>query len=154
MADRAKKETDNTIKQIVVAGIVALVLGGTAPWWWGRLFPEVQTKDPEPSESLIPRTFVGHWAGRLTDDGGGPGSVGTIYYIASDGTVVVNEPDYHRTRQASATPNGADEIVFMQDVKDEPGRFRAVLQLRNSQLSVVLWRGDIAFRSGTFNRAP
>ncbi len=48
-------KNDGPIKTIVVAIVIALIAGGSAPWWWGRLFPTPPEHPPinsVPNENL------------------------------------------------------------------------------------------------------
>lgn len=40
---------DNIVGQIAVAVVVALLVGGTAPWWWREVFPE-RADRPQPTQ--------------------------------------------------------------------------------------------------------
>ena len=39
-------DSDSPIKTILVAVVIALIAGGSAPWWWGKVFP---TPAPTPA---------------------------------------------------------------------------------------------------------
>ena len=50
----AGNQSDSAIKAIVVAVAVALLAGGSAPWWWGKLFANPSTNGNSSSPSPIP----------------------------------------------------------------------------------------------------
>lgn len=63
-------ESESAIKTIVVALVIALIAGGSAPWWWGKLFPPSEpsanngnftasptpSREPSPENKSIPAT--------------------------------------------------------------------------------------------------
>jgi len=50
----AKKKEGSPYSQILVAVVVALVAGGTAPWWWGELRNLITGSPPSPPPSAGP----------------------------------------------------------------------------------------------------
>jgi len=36
-------ESDSAIRTILIAVVIALIAGGSAPWWWGKVFPTAPT---------------------------------------------------------------------------------------------------------------
>jgi cytoskeletal protein RodZ len=50
-----KKERRGVFGQIFVAVVIALLVGGTAPWWWKVLFPEKHAEPREPTATQQPR---------------------------------------------------------------------------------------------------
>ena len=46
--------SDGAIKTIVVAIVVGLVAGGSAPWWWGKIFPAPSSNPPTPAVGSTP----------------------------------------------------------------------------------------------------
>lgn len=56
-----KQEKIGVVRQIVVAVAIALLAGGTAPWWWKELISWKNTgykTSPTPLPSVVPFTFT------------------------------------------------------------------------------------------------
>lgn len=43
------KQEGSITRQIMVAIVIALLVGGSAPWWWGEIFP----KDDSPTQPPV-----------------------------------------------------------------------------------------------------
>ena len=46
MGDRSDK-SDSAVRTILIAVVIALLAGGSAPWWWGKVFPGSVSQNPQ-----------------------------------------------------------------------------------------------------------
>lgn len=44
-------KNDSAVAQLIAGIVTALLVGGTAPWWWQEFF---STKEPEPTVRIVP----------------------------------------------------------------------------------------------------
>jgi hypothetical protein len=49
-------KSSGALQSIAVAVVIAFVGGGSAPWWWPRVFPDRQTVQTQPSQGTITQT--------------------------------------------------------------------------------------------------
>lgn len=91
MSGSSENTKSSAIKSIVVAVFITLLVGGSAPWWWGRLFPEQprvevpsdpKKRQPEqprvevPSDPKKMQPYMGPLEGGTTRNGGDLSKVG------------------------------------------------------------------------------
>ena len=75
MSGSSENTKSSAIKSIVVAVFITLLVGGSAPWWWGRLFPE-QPRVEVPSDPKKRQPYMGPLEGGTTRNGGDLSKVG------------------------------------------------------------------------------
>jgi len=47
-------KNDGPLGQIIASVVIALLVGGSAPWWWQALFAGEDTPNPQPPEQIAP----------------------------------------------------------------------------------------------------
>src|ERR1017187_9455687 len=85
------KKNESVVRQIIVGVIVALVVGGSAPYWWDPLH-----KLLFPPAVLIPSNMVGVWTGEIINNPDNGGSTGVCYSLLSDGSVKVYDDQHYK----------------------------------------------------------
>ena len=77
----------SSLQTIIVSIVLALAVGGSAPWWWNRVFPDARpvqsptpspTPSPDPSRPLetTPRAYMGPLEGGTNRPAGDLSNVG------------------------------------------------------------------------------
>jgi hypothetical protein len=74
--DREEKKEGGVIGKIALGVLVPLLIGGTVPWWWNKIFPPDPipspsvTIDPSKQPSSLPvvsrNFFIGRWQAQQT----------------------------------------------------------------------------------------
>jgi hypothetical protein len=64
MAENGDHKSESAVRTIVVSVLIALAAGGSAPWWWGKLFPSPapahqDNSPPQPHHQTPPANGVG-----------------------------------------------------------------------------------------------
>jgi hypothetical protein len=152
----AYKETqDGILKPILVAVVIALLVGGTSPWWWGQAEYAVSRVF---GRKLIPDTMAGVWTGQLfmTDNAG---VTNVVYILHSDGRIVVkDDPTYkHEKPTIYEAKANAETVSFSLNVEGL-GAHRCELRLtqpetlhvkvfKHPESQGVLTEGDLTHSS-------
>jgi hypothetical protein len=55
MPESGNSKSDSILRTVLVAVLIALAAGGSAPWWWNRLFPPAAPTVPAPENSGQPQ---------------------------------------------------------------------------------------------------
>jgi hypothetical protein len=102
-----KERQDGFLKPIIVAVVIAILAGGTSPWWWGQA---EQAVAKVLGRKLIPDTMAGVWIGTLFITGNA-GYTNVVYILHSDGRIVVKDDPAYKHEPTTYVARASAETI-------------------------------------------
>jgi len=112
------KQEGSITRQIMVAIVIALLVGGSAPWWWGEIFP----KDDSPTQPPVvapEQPFSPAGNDNEADDAAEEAPSGCVITVANPLVALKSEPDTFSQDLIAVPPGEYDMLNY--NVQTDPG---------------------------------